>query len=118
MRVREPGADVGADVHRKADRPVHGVAEAEIHENRPLDALEDSEDCLAADQVGPGAPDGLRESPAASAACTIGTAVLRHRVSRRVSSSPMVDRVCSMAPTAFLTSRTPSRFPTNQPLEA
>ena len=27
----------------------------------------------------------------------------------------MVDRVCSMAPTAFLTSRTPSRFPTTNP---
>src|SRR5437868_4644178 len=47
-----------------------------------------------------------QESPAASAACTIGTAEFRHRVSRRASSSPRRDRISSMAPTAFLTGRT------------
>src|SRR5438309_8091284 len=49
-----------------------------------------------------------QESPAASAACTIGTAVFRQRVSRRVS---------SMAPTGFLTGRPPPRFPPVQLLE-
>src|SRR5213592_2769343 len=42
-----------------------------------------------------------QESPAASAACTIGTALLRHRVSRRASSSPRRNGISSMAPTPF-----------------
>src|SRR2546422_16536 len=46
-------------------------------------------------------PATSQESPAASAACTIGTALLRHRVSRRASSSPRRNGISSMAPTPF-----------------